>query len=147
MRPARQAFRALVLFFVAVTASGCFSWQYETTPVPTVLARRPSRVLVPIGADSFVVLLGAEVANDSVVGLIEGSAEGGEQLTRFAASLSEVPRVALERLKFFTDAGRAGDAAGKAVVPVGNYLSQLLLLSGIVLGTVAFGAYVQGAGH
>ena len=128
-------------------ASGCYAWQYDPAPVPAVLAKQPSRVLVPLGADSFVVLLGAEVANDSVVGLIEGSAEGGERLTRFAAPLAEVPHVARERLRLVSGAQRAGDAAGKAAVPVGNYLSQLMILAGIVLGTAAFGTYIQGAGH
>jgi hypothetical protein len=147
IHPRRSLLLAAALVSGVLSTTGCFAWQYDPEPVPTVLARQPSRVLIPIGADSFVVLLGAEVTNDSVVGLIEGSAEGGEQLTRFAAALSEVPRVARERLKLFSGAARAGDAAGKAIVPVGNYLAQLAILGGIILGTVGFGAYVSGAGH
>ena len=144
---ARPAARAVLVVVLSMALPGCYAWKYEAQPVPEVLAQRPSRVLVPVGADSFVVLLGAEVANDSVVGLIEGSAEGGEQLTRFAAPLAEVPRVARERLKFLKGAEQAGDAAGKAFVPVGNYLGQLMILGAIVFGTIGVGAYVQGAGH
>ncbi|HTK56404.1 MAG TPA: hypothetical protein VL295_06255 [Gemmatimonadales bacterium] len=143
----RRILRAGASLALLAAASGCYAWQYEAQPVPDVLARQPTRVLVPVTADSFVVLLGAEVANDSVVGLVEGSAEGGERLTRFAAPLTEVPQVALEHLKFFKSAKRVGDAAERVAVPVGNYFSRLMVLGGIVLGTVAFGAYVQGAGH
>ncbi len=144
---ARRAIHAILVLGIAIVLSGCYAWQYDPAPVPEVLAKQPSRVLIPIGADSFVVLLGAKVADDSVVGLIEGSAEGGERLHRFAAPLDSVPRVALEKLKVIRGARQAGDAAGKAIVPVGGYLSQLMLLGGIVFGTIAFGAYIQGAGH
>ncbi|MBW8771997.1 MAG: hypothetical protein JF590_01680 [Gemmatimonadetes bacterium] len=139
--------RLSLLLLGVLSQAGCYSWQYDTAPVPAVLARKPNRVLVPVGADSFVVLIGAEVTDDSLVGLIEGSAEGGERLTRFAAPLADVPRVAREQLTFLRSTRQAGEKAGKAVVPVGNYLAQLAVLGGIVLGTIGFGTYIQGAGH
>lgn len=115
------------LFLLGLTQSACITWRYETDPVPVVVQRSPRRLWVPVGADSNVVLMAPRIVNDTLTGLVEGSAPGGQALRRYAEPVSEVTRVATER-------PNTGFALRQGVAIAGIGLT--LSLAAVILGGV-----------
>jgi hypothetical protein len=95
-----SAINWLLPLLFASTTSGCFTWRYETQPVPEVVHLSPKRLWVPVGADSNVILMAPRIVNDTLTGYIEGSAPGGQALRVFAEPVAGISRVATERPNF-----------------------------------------------
>jgi hypothetical protein len=112
---------------LALTQSACVTWRYETDPVPQVIQRSPARVWVPVGVDSFVILQGSRIVNDTLTGLIEGSAEPGFPLQRYAEPVASVTRVA-------TEEANAGYGFRMALAVTSVLLT--IGLAGVILGPV-----------
>lgn len=94
-----KSFKAAAsVVLLAATAGGCMRFEWSPEPTPVVVARSPMRIWVPVGADSFVIIQGARIVDDTLTGLIEKSAPPGYPLVRYRAPVSEVPRVALEKV-------------------------------------------------
>jgi hypothetical protein len=128
VRAAGRMRAALVALALCALQAGCVAWTYEQAPVATVVAKSPPRLWVPLGADSFVVLMHPRVVSDSLVGLIEGSAAPGEPLRRYAEPVSSISRVATEDLDpRYTVTGA-------------------LAIFGLV-GTLLFGGFILGVGR
>ena len=123
MRLHRAIHSAFIL--LAASQAACFTWRYETAPVPEVVQQAPKRLWVPIGADSSLILIAPRIVDDSLTGLIEGSAPGGQRLARFAQPVSSITRVATERPNF-------GYAIRNLVAIAG--VVATITLAGLILG-------------
>ncbi len=87
---------------VIVGTSGCQAWKVENQPAEVVI-RRSDPVAITMNDQRWVVLKGAHVSNDSVVGIrITGNTKGKG---RTALSLGGVRAVQTRRFSFLRTAG------------------------------------------
>lgn len=123
--------KAILASGIVGCCSGCFTWEYAADPTPAVVQRGPKRLWVPVSSDSAIVLMYPVLRNDSVIGLIENSAPGGQRLATFAQPADSVPKVAIETLNTGFWVRNTKRNAGLAIV---------------VLSTIALGTYIQSVG-